>query len=130
MFYLTLTWQLFGELCIRGERLHLADRNGVELHQSIGSAEVHVNEFSVHRLYIGENEELLDGRIVTDIAFKFWVFLTPFFGGATEQGDVEQVGFIGVGCGGLRFGDFGRNQMGFDRIGMDTVIDFTEATLD
>ena len=44
-------------------------------------------------------------------------------GGLAEQGHVEQVGFVGVGDGGLRRRDLGRNEMGFHRVGMNAVIE-------
>ena len=45
--------QLLGELGIRGQRLHLADRNAVEFHQSFGGTELHMDELGIHGFDIG-----------------------------------------------------------------------------
>lgn len=61
---------------------------------------------------------------------SFWVGVAPLFGGLPEEGDVEQVGFAGIGDCGLCFGYFSRDQLGFDRIGVDAVIYFRQGAVE
>ena len=51
---------------------------------------------------------LKDG-VVADVSFELWVGVAPLFGGLPEEGDVEQVGFAGIGDCGLGFGYFSRD---------------------
>jgi hypothetical protein len=68
-----------------------------------------VNEFGVHALDIGEHQQLLDRSVLPHVAFQLGVDVTPLFGSLAKQGDIKQVGFTGVGDGGLCRGDCGWN---------------------
>ena len=92
----------------------MADGDGVELGEAVGGREGHVDELSVEAFEIGEDEELFDGGVVAHVAIEFGVGVSPLASGLAEESDVEQVGFASVGGGGLRRGDFGRDEVRFD----------------
>ena len=52
------------------------------------------------------------------------------FCGLAEEGDVEQVGFIGTDERGLRLGNERRNECLFDGVGVDGVVDLGEGPLE
>jgi len=97
------------------ERLHLADGNGVEPFQAVALRQGHVNELGVHAFDVGQHEQLLDGGVVTHVAFECGIGVAPLLCGPPEQGDIEQVGLVGVSGGGLRGGDRGRDEVRLHR---------------
>ena len=52
------------------------------------------------------------------------------FGGLAEESDIEHVSFGGVGDGGLRGRDCGRNQVRFDGVGVDVVVELGKGAIE
>ncbi len=71
-----------------------------------------------------------DVSVVADIAGLVGILHAPLCGGFSEKSHVEDICLGGVDMGGLRFGEFGRNQMGENRVGVDAIIDLGEISLD
>ena len=64
------------------------------------------------------------GCIIPDIAFQVGILLAPRLCSHAEHGHVQHVGFVGIDDARLFRSHFGRNQVLFDRVGMDAVVDF------
>ncbi len=90
----------------------MADKHGVEAFQ------------------IGEDDELLQRRVVAEVALGAGMGVAPLFGGLAEKGDVEQVAFVGIDKGGLGLGDGGWDEGVLDGVGVDAVIDLGEGALE
>jgi len=54
----------------------------------------------VQTLDVRQHGKLLDGSAIAHIAFDSGIGVAPLFGGLAKQGDVEKIGFAGVGTGG------------------------------
>ena len=61
--------------------------------------------------------------VVTHIAVFVGIGVAPFLCCLAKEGDVEKVGFIGVGKGSLFRGYLGRDEVGLDGVGVDAVVD-------
>lgn len=96
---------------------HLGDGDFVELHEAFGRWKALANQHRVQAFEVGEDDELLEGRVVAEVALGLGVGIAPLLGGLAEEGDVEQVGLVGVDEVGLGLGDGGRNQGFFDGVG-------------
>ncbi len=83
-----------------------------------------VDECGIEILHIAQSDQLVDGSIVTVIAFQNGILLTPHLRSHAEHGHVQHVGFVGIDDAPLLRGHFGKNQILFDSVGMDAVIDF------
>lgn len=106
-----------------GKHLHLADGNFVEAFESFPLWQLHVNEFGVHALDIGQHQQLFDGGVFAHVAFKGGVGVAPLFGCLAEEGDIEQVRLGGIGDGGLGGRNRSRNQVRSDGVGVDAVVE-------
>lgn len=84
------------------EGLHLPDGDLIEPFQPFALRQIHVDELGVHTLDVGQHQQLLNGGVFTHVAFQFRIGVAPLPGGLAEQGHIEQIGFVGVGDGGLR----------------------------
>ena len=93
------------------ERLHLADGDGVQLFDSIVLRQVHVDEFGIHALQIGQNKQLLEGCVVAHVPVNARISFSPFSGGLTEERNVEEIRFVGVGRCCLLCCDLGGDQV-------------------
>ena len=113
-----------------GEGAHLADGDGVESLDAVALGQGHVNELGVHVFDIGEDEELFEAGVVAHVAVLAGVRVPPLPGGLAEKGDVEEIRLRGVGEGGLLRGDFSRNQMGLDGVGVEPVVDLGEGAIE
>lgn len=113
-----------------GERLHLPDGDLIEPFQPVALRQGHVDELGVHAFDVGEHEQLLDGGVVAHVAFELGIRIAPLPGGLAEEGDIEQVGFVGVGGGGLGGGDLGRDEVGFHRVGVDAVVQLGQGAVE
>ena len=89
-----------------------------------------MDELGVHILEIGEDEELLEGGVVAYVAILIRTCIAPFTGGLAEKGDIEHVGFVGVGDGGLFRGDLVRDETEPNSIGVDAVVDLGEGAVE
>ena len=77
-------------LQIRGsQNLHLTNGDLIQPFQPFALRQTHMNEFSVHALHVGEDKQLLDARVVADVAFQPGVCVTPLPSGVTEERDIE-----------------------------------------
>ncbi len=114
----------------RRKRLHLPDRNRVEAFEPLSLRQFHVDELCVHVLQVGGDEELSEGRVVAHVAVLAGVGVAPFACGLTEEGDVEEVGFVGVGDGRLFRGDLGRDEVCLDGVGVEAVVDLGQSAIE
>ena len=73
---------------------------------------------------------MLDGGVFAHVAFELGIGFAPFLRGLAEQGYVEQVGLGGVGDGSLCERYFGRDEVGFDGIGVDAVVELGEGAVE
>ena len=89
----------------------------------------HVNEFGIHAFDIGQHQQLFDSGVVAHVAFHIGIGIPPLFGCLTEEGDIEHVRFVGVDYGGLRWGHRGWDQVRFDGIGVEAVVEFGKGTI-
>ncbi len=81
-----------------------------------------MDEFSVHTLDVGQNQQLLDASEVPHVAFKPGVGITPLLRGPSKECHVQKIGFVGVGDGSLCRGDECRNEVRLDGVGVDAVV--------
>jgi hypothetical protein len=63
------------------------------------------------------------GCVVTHIAVSLWISVPPFPCSFAEQGDIQKIGFIGIGDSSLSGSHFRRDKMQFDGIGMNSVVE-------
>ena len=105
--------------------MHLADGDLVERWKTIPLWQLHVDELGVHALDIGEHQQLLDGGVLAHVALQLGIGVAPLFGGQTKQGDIEQVGFAGVGDGSLcRWSTAAGIRCVLNGVGVDAVVEF------
>ena len=81
-----------------------------------------MDQLRVHPFDVGEDKQLLNGGVIAHITLQGGVGILPLFGGLPKKGHIEQVGFGGIGDGGLGGGNRGRDQVRFDGVGVDAVI--------
>ena len=90
-----------------GKCLHLADGDLVEPFQAFALRQFHVDELRIHAFEVDQNQKLFDCRVIAHISVEFGVGLAPLLGGLAEQGDVQEVGLVGIDEGGLGGRDLG-----------------------
>ena len=78
---------------------------------------------SVEIFQIREANQLGYIGIITDISFVVRMFIPPLFGGFAKERHIKNVGFGGIDQVHLRFRQRCWNQVFFDGIGMDAVVD-------
>src|SRR5579859_1865392 len=115
---------------ILGENFHLLDGDVIEFTEPVRLGEILLDEERVQVFQIGETDKLGDVGVVTDVAFVAGVGIAPRLCGDAEKGHVENIGLGGVDqidlAGSKSWGD----QILFDGIGMDAVVDFGEVATD
>ena len=109
---------------------HLSDGDFIQLPQPFFLRQSLADEHGVKAFKIGQDNELLQRSVVANVAFSVGMLVAPLFGGLAEEGDVEQVGFVGIDETGLGFGDRGRNERFFYGIGVDAVVDLCQRPLE
>lgn len=114
----------------RGKRLHLPDGDGVKALESLALRQAHVDELCVHVLEVGENKELFEAGVIAHVAVLAGVGSAPLAGGPAEEGDIEKIGFAGVSERGLLRGDFLRNKMSLDGVGVEAVVDLGQSAVE
>jgi hypothetical protein len=90
----------------------------------------HIDQFSVHTFDVGQYQQLLDAGVIAHVALQLGVGVAPLFGGEAEQGDIEQIGFAGIGDGRLRRRDCGGDQMRLDGVGVDAVVELGQGAVE
>ena len=50
--------------------MHLANGNLIEPLETFALRQSHVNEFGIHPLHVGEDEQLLDAGVIADVTFQ------------------------------------------------------------
>lgn len=68
---------------------HLDDGDFIEGGETIRLRQAFADEDGVEAFEVGEDYELFERSVVTDIAFGGGVGVAPLFGGLAEKGDVE-----------------------------------------
>ena len=89
----------------------MTDGIAVELQQPLGGAESHMDALCVHGLNIGEHEQLFDTGMIAELAFKVGMSVAPLLGS-------------------LSLGDLGGDELIFDRISVDAVVDFRKRAVE
>ena len=108
---------------IRGsQNLHLANGDLIEPLEPFALRQSQVKEFGVHAFHVCQDEQLLDARVIANVAFQFGIGVTPLPGGVAKEGDVQQIRFRRVGDGCLRGCDEGGDEMRLHRVRVDAVI--------
>ena len=79
---------------------------------------------SVVTFKIGKNKEMVQVSIITNISLFARIFLAPVFCCFSKQGNIQQISFISIDIRLLRLCKFRQNQMLFDSIRVDSVIQF------
>ena len=69
----------------------------LKLPQTLRCGQALADKHGVETFEIGEDDELLNRRVVADIALGVGMGVAPLRGGLAKESDVEQVGFAGVG---------------------------------
>lgn len=113
-----------------GEGLHLADGDLIEPLEPFGLRQAHVDELGVHAFEVGQHEQLLDSGVFAHVAFERRVGVAPLARGLAEKSDIEQVGFVGVGDGGLSGRDLGWDEVRLHRVGVDTIIELGKGAVE
>ncbi len=88
------------------------------------------DEDGIEAFEVGEDDELLQRGVVADVAVGVGVGVAPLLRGLAEEGDVEQVGFVGIDERCLSLGDGRRDEGFFDGVGVDAVVDLGERALE
>jgi len=88
------------------------------------------DEDGVEAFEIGKHDQLLQWRVIADVALGVRVSVAPLLRGLSEEGDVEQVGLVRVDEGGLLLAHGDRNERLLDGIGVDAVVDLGEGALE
>jgi hypothetical protein len=117
-------------VAIGQQSAHLSDGDFIELLQAFRLGQSLADEHGIEALQVGQDNELLQRGVVANVTFGVGVGVSPLFGGLAEQGDVEQIGFVGIDETCLCLGDRGWNQRLFDRIGVDAVVDLGQRPLE
>ena len=73
---------------------------------------------------------MLDAGVVADIALARGIGITPLLGSLAEQGDVEDVGLIGVSEICLIPGNGGRDDVCLNGVGMNAVVKFGQRAVE
>jgi hypothetical protein len=102
----------------------------VEVSEALGLGQALGNEEGVEVFQIGEAHELGAGGVVANVAFIARVVAAPLRGGLAEEGHVEHVGLTGIDEVCLSLGEFGRDEVGLDGVGVDAVVDLGEVAAD
>ena len=100
----------------------MGDGDLVEFEEPFRRGEALADEHGVEAFEVGEDDELLERRVVAEVALGVGVRVAPLFRGLAEEGNVEQIGLAGIHEVGLGRGDGGRDQGLLDGIGVDPII--------
>ena len=88
------------------------------------------NENGIKALEICDDDKLLKRRMVADVAFGIGMGIAPLLRGLAKEGDIEQVGFVGIDERCLGLGECRRQERFLDRVRMDAVIDLGQSALE
>ena len=80
------------------------------------------NENGIKALEICDDDKLLKRRMVADVVFGIGMGIAPLLRGLAKEGDIEQVGFVGIDERRLSLGECRRQERFLDRVRMDAVI--------
>jgi hypothetical protein len=111
------------------ECLHLADGDLVEALESLALGQAHMDELGVHAFQVGQHEKLFNRGVVAHVAVERGVLIPPLFGSPAEEGDIQEVCLTCVRDCSLGGGDFRRNEVLFDGIGVDAVVELREGAV-
>ena len=113
-----------------GKNLHLLNCDGVQLYQPVFLGQAFINKKGVEVFQIGETNQLGDIGIISDIALLATAFLTPFLCCQPEQSHIQDIGFTGVNIIDLCLRHLPGNQIFFNSVRMDAIVDFGQISLD
>ena len=88
-----------------------------------------MDELGIHAFEIRQHEKLLDAGVVSHVAVERGIGLAPLLGGLTKEGNVEQVGLVGIDHGRLGGGDGRRDDVGFDGVGVYAVVELGKSAV-
>ena len=71
-----------------------------------------------------------DIGIIADVAFLARMSVAPLFGGRAEERRVQDIGFGSVNDVDLLFGQLRRDEVLFNGVGMNSVVDFGQIAAD
>lgn len=108
----------------------MGDGDFVQLVEALRLGQPLADEHGVEAFEIGKDDKLFERSVVANVAFGVGMRIAPLLRGLTEEGDIEQVGLVGIDEHGLLFRDGRRDELLFDRVGVDAVIDFGQCALE
>lgn len=104
--------------------------DSVELGEAFRLRKLLMNQHRVYTFQIGEHYQLFQRSKVANVAFLVRVDLSPFAGRHPKQGDIQQVGFIGIDGVDAGFIEAGWDKFLFDRVGVNPIVDFGKCSLE
>ena len=110
---------------ILSQYLHLADCYGIQPCQPFRLGHPLADKYGVQIFQIGKAHELRNICVIPDIALQLRVTIPPLLCGHAKQSHVQDICFTGVNEGNLLGGEFRRDQVLLDGVGMDAIIDFS-----
>lgn len=82
------------------------------------------NKHCIEILHIGKAYQFVDRGVIADISFEVRIGIMPLFCSHAKHGHIKHIGFIGINDTCLNFCNFGRYEIVFYGIGMDSVVYF------
>ena len=122
-------FQTFEIVCCE-QGAHLGDSDFIELKQALGLGNTLADENGIEALEICEDDKLLKRSMVADVTFGIGMGIAPCTGCLSEEGDIEQVGFVGIDERCLSLGECRGQECFFDGVGVDAVVDLGEGALE
>lgn len=82
-----------------------------------------INQHRIDALHVRQHHQLLQSGGIFYITHCAGVGPSPLSSRHAKQGHIQQIGFAGIKCGGLRLGQLTGNQVFFDGVCVDAVVD-------
>jgi hypothetical protein len=106
------------------------DRDCIQFCQPLGLENIFANKMRVEVLKVREADQLRDIGVIPDIPFFVRVVVAPFFCREPEESHVEKIGFGCVHPVDLGLLELFRDQVLFDRVRVNPVVDLCKVTPD
>ena len=108
----------------------MGNGDAVEHGKAFGLWQTLADENGVQAFKVGQDNELLQRGMVPDVALGAGMGITPLHRGLAKKSDIEQIGLTGIDGGCLRLGDRWRDESFLDGVGVDSVVDLGEGSLE